>query len=415
MSAQTKFLLETIKSYYNNPMFSDIVLVFNEEKYYLSMQIIKEYASLLFKEFEALPAPSAPTVSLDLPPEQILANLTSLVSKAYQKKTLTMANPAISKETLNAVFEFMYGMTLEITSLNSSAIYMVCIKFGVKELIEKCEKEYQSHITLETLFDVYQKAISEKSPFFSLLKNYLSENLRYLPQDKLLAFTNGLSEEDITNIVKSDKSNCEEDLIYEIADSWCRSTDSANKHVLMSHIKLELLSSKLLITNVKNNPNILSNRYVEILEARTLASLKSDSLSRVGHGISSIAIGKLHSTYEGYRLITKEEASTRKFLSLFKQEYEKLNGIYSLDDFLVDLVCCQGYNLIRKNLVSYDYLTGRNDSQPSIAKKHVVFRELRIESLTNLKQLIPDIQVSDRKADHPRDTTGIFVSNDVKF
>lgn len=181
MSAQTKFLLETIKSYYNNPMFSDIVLIFNEDKYYLSAQIVKEYAPLLFAEFEALPTPSAPTVFPDSSPEQVLANFTSLVSKAYQKKTLTMADPAISKETLNAVFEFMYGKTLEIASSNVSALYTVGLKFGLKEFTEKCEKAYLCNVSLDTFFVEYQKAQSEKSQLLPILKNYLIENLKYLP------------------------------------------------------------------------------------------------------------------------------------------------------------------------------------------------------------------------------------------
>jgi len=142
---------------------------------------------------------------------------------------LTMADPAISKETLNAVFESMYGKTLEITSSNVSALYTVGLKFGVKELMEKCEKTYLCNVPLDTFFVEYQKAQSEKSPLHPILKKYLIENLKSLPLDQLLAVTNKMTEEDLIAIVSSDTVKCEEDLMYEIADSWCKSNDSGNK------------------------------------------------------------------------------------------------------------------------------------------------------------------------------------------
>jgi len=184
------------------------------------------------------------------------------------------------------------------------------------------------------------------------------------------------------------------------------------KKVVMSHIKLELLSSDLLVTKVKNNPNINTNQYMQILETRTLASIRSYGTSRNSPSFSSLAIGLINGKYDGYRLITKEEANTNAFLLLFKQEYNKFGGIYSLDDFTVDLVCCKGYNFCGRGCCS-DYLTGRNGSRLGIAIKHTIFRELRTLSAVDMKVI--DIEVGNHEVINARDNTGIFVAEKLKF
>jgi len=402
-------------------MFSDVVLVFNEEKYFLASVLVKEYAPYLFAEFEHRSAPTIPSIlSSDLTPEQVISNLTSLVSKAYNKKTINMTAPSISRETLNAVLGSMYGQTLEITSLNILEVYEISKQFGIKHLMEECKKVYHNSITLDNLFDFYQRALSEKSPLLEITQNYLIANMISLPRDQLLAFVEKLSEDDIIDILTSNDLNCNEDLVYEMADRWCKQSnlDASHKQEVMSYVKLDLLSSKLLVNEVKRNPYVTGNRYVQILEARALASDKTNNLLRRSTSISLIAIGKLHSTYDNYRLITKEEVNTTAFRTLFKQEYDKLNGIYSLDDFAVDLVCCQDHNLCIGDIGTCDYLRGnRNGYDVPSAKKQTIFQELRSidVSVENMKHHTQNINVTGQSATNPRDTTGIFVSTKVKL
>src|SRR5579872_3873486 len=183
MSDSDKFLLETIKSFYNDSTHSDVVLDVNGDKYYLLLPLIKKYAPLLHKEIEETPV-NPPVTSPEL--SEVLSNITTLFSKLQNKKSVTLPNISVTKEVISVVFETMYGKPLEI-STNLASVYVLSTRFGMDHLTTQCvEKFRKDSVNLDTLLEDYKKVVTSGSPLVKLWAQVLQENLWYFPEDKLM-------------------------------------------------------------------------------------------------------------------------------------------------------------------------------------------------------------------------------------
>jgi hypothetical protein len=183
----TEPLLSIVQTFFNDPNCSDIILNFNDEKYYLMSKLIKHYAPGLYTEIEKLPVMAAPSITPDLSPDQLVASLTTFLSKTSQKKTITMTDPHISKETLMSVLESMYGKFLGVSSLNLNEIYLVATHFDMKELIKKCMDCFNKFLdNPSTFLDSYHKAINESSAFFQMYHHVFMERLFSFPKERYL-------------------------------------------------------------------------------------------------------------------------------------------------------------------------------------------------------------------------------------
>jgi hypothetical protein len=129
------------------------------------------------------------------------------------------------------------------------------------------------------------------------------ENLALLPKPKLTEFIRGLSYEAITKLVLEGNLACSALLIHEIVSEW-------------------------------HNIYEFDNSEEEI--EKLLLRLKLDVIDPV-----IFALGELNTSYKGYRLVTEDEVRTLKFKDLFYDEYLRLNGIRSLDCFVLDFVHCK--------------------------------------------------------------------------
>jgi len=145
-------------------------------------------------------------------------------------------------------------------------------------------------------------------------------------------------------------------LLYEVAENYCEkvSISEDDKVHIMSHINLDEISGELLVTKIKNNPYIAKDAYLTFVENYVrkhkvvTLPLKTSELNPQGIHSDSFGIGKRsdcfgigkHSKkYEGYRLITSEECISPTFVGRFVEQYQRNNGLLSLDDFFGDVLC----------------------------------------------------------------------------
>jgi hypothetical protein len=324
------------KSLYNNPNHADLVLVFNDVKYHLLSVVVQEYAPLLYAEFEKVQPPAVATTT-DPTIDQMMASLTNLISRIPNRKTLTISDPTISKELVNAILESMYGKPMEITIAVLTSVYILSSRFGMEYLKKNCLEVFQKSINMQTLVEDYQRAVTEKSPFESIYKSLLTSNLSKIPKDKLLSFTKQMSKMDIVELLTSPSLNVIEDLVWEIIE--CRS----DKADLISLVQLDKLSTQTLL---KVKQHVTSETYATALEKHfTCFGHSMYSTPRLG---STFAIGKINGKYPNYHLMTKEEfcANTSSITEHFKNTYTNQKGVYCLEDLPESVVCCQGYPLM---------------------------------------------------------------------
>jgi len=396
-------LLDTFRSLYNKPQFADVILTLNDSKYYLMSPVLEQYAPSLYLELESQ-ATIPQTTPLDLTPEQLIASLNTLLNK----KTLTISEPKITKEIADGVIESIYGKPMDITSSHLLGIYILSTRFGMKDLSTQCIDTFKKNIKLETLLADCQKALDENSSMKALLFSTVIDNLDIFPKEKLLDFTNKLCKTDILQLTSSDQLSCSEDLVYEIADSWFKIHLDPT---IYSHIKLDCLSPHILVSHVKRNPQIDHSTYLKVLEENYIksASYKRGGIARKNK--YRFAIGAYRASYDGYHLITKKEVETSKFRELFKSEYTRLKGIRSLvNDYAVQLVCCQDYNLGATRVTCKNYLKGSH-------RKAYTNQFFQLETSCNLPETffveLDTIYVTNDNANTVDDNTGLFVSNDV--
>lgn len=429
--ATTSALLEIVGKLYNHPTYSDATLNFNDEKYNLMLIVVEKFASRLFKEFEAdsvtsavappaEPAPSESAPSFDPTTDQVASSLSLLISRLHPtKKVTTFADPRISKETVNSVLESLYGKNLDITLSNIGEVYVLSSKFGIENLVTKCMTVFEDNTKIETFLDSYAQALSEDSLTIRLHFNVLLEKLEMLPRDKLLEFIPRLKFESMLEIVKTDKLMCNEDLVYEMTDSWCRvhsnKDNNANAIDLMSHIRWNAVSIDLLLGKIRDNLNIDRKTYVQALESR-VKLLSADSSHSRPRSANAFAIGKIGGTYNGYRLITKTEVESIQFSKLLCKRYFGKNGISCLDNFNSDVVCCETAPLaVFHNDSSNKWIRLFGSSvkiteYPCLSCSSLMKEPITPEILNTIHISTDSIRPS--WSEH---NTGLFVSNDIKL
>jgi hypothetical protein len=325
---------------YNNQSYSDVILEVGANKFYLHLPVIKQHASALFEEFEKISNASLISTSQDVQLDQMLINLTTMITKP--KKTLKITDLTVTKETLDVVLKSMYTSPPEVTTTNYLEVYKISTRFGMKELSEKCIDLIRKSLKVETLLEDYKNAFLVFSPLTQIYLTMLKSHLSAFSKDKLLEFIPTLMYETILEIVTDNELNCTEDLVYEIVDAWYQHNKNLDEaKILTSKIKLELLSSDILVTKVKENPLIDSEIYLKILESRECRRKMESSERKMKY---VFALGKIYGKYQSYRLVVQSDF-TDKFRIQFKEQYDKHSGIYCLDSFSADLVCCLGHRL----------------------------------------------------------------------
>ena len=403
-------LLQTIKQFYNHPVLSDVILTLNGEKYHLISNLIAQYAPLLHMELEIQNTNgSKPTIDLTTDPEKLLMNLSAALTRT-NKKIVNLTIPGVSKETVGMVLETLYGKSFEITLANFQEVHLLSTKFGMGSHSKKCTGVLKTTITPDTIVESYERALSEKSHLEPILKNKFYEILPIIPRDKLMDFISRWSYEAITELVSKSDLDCTEDLVYDIVDRWCQAHENTNEHLtLTSLVKLELLSNEILVTKVKTNDYVYFDTYLKVIESNLLTP-KVTSGRRRSKAI--FALGKLRESYDGYRLITKTEVETAKFVQMFTNEYRKLDGIMCLDSFAVDLVCCSTHNLQVGAIPFNNILQGGCQ----ICREGESFGLLtRYIKASDISSKIDTITIDCHEAKTPQDNAGIFVLNQMVF
>lgn len=413
-------LLSIVQTFFNDPNCSDIILNFNDEKYYLMSKLIKHYAPGLHTEIELLPVPATPTITPDLSPDQLLASLTTFLSKNSQKKTINITDPHISKDTLTSVLESMYGKSLEVSSLNLNETYLLATKFDMKELVKKCMDDLNKALSNPiTFLDSYHKAIEESSPFIQMYQDAFMEKIAIFPKEKIFVVTNKLDYDTIVEFIKSDKLICNEDLIYDIVENW-RLThsdiDDTQSRNLYDLVKLELLTVNFLMTKVKGNSFISSERHAYAVGTSAMNFIEckqnhKSRNSRVPISVSVFGVGKLHEAYKGYRLVTKQDIANNKFKQLLQSDYEKINGFYCLDNFLADVICCAPYEPFAISSGGWVRYRSKN-----LEKGNILQAQTSHDNEAWFKAKIDTMCVSDNNG-HDRDPrdAGLFVANYITF
>jgi hypothetical protein len=439
-------LLKTIKSSFNNSSRSDVIVTINGDKFHVSAPLLEVQAPTLFAELTVL---TAPTLSSEatVTEQQMATHLSSLITQTMGKRVVTIVDPELKRDVVLALLEYMYDKPVDVTLANASDIYVAATRFGMKEFVQKVKSLLHCSLTMtsahdiyvtatklgmneiaqkaeklikdsvmetptETFLEAYAKAMETKNPLTEKdWKSALVAKLAILPQEEVLKFTSKMSCTDLVELINSPDLKCEEDLIYEIGEKWCRTKEESvgprTKQCLMSYIKLELLSGTVLVTKAKVNPDVSQEAYTQAWEKVVMSV--TDARPRRRNGLI-FALGKITGTYGGYRLVTKDEVKTVNFLNWFAEYYEKYNGIFCLDTFLPNIVCCADHVMC--------LLRDTKDSWLKTAPvTKDTFTKLRTDSHTpdDIKQKIMSIYVSANTRTGVSDDAGLFVLIGTKF
>lgn len=169
-ASHDELLLQTIKNSFNNPVVSDLVLVFNGEKYYLLASLVKQIAPLLYEEVEKQQITSSTPENTD---NDIVSSLTNLIVKLNKKQTAIIADSNIPNPILCDVLESIYGKVITLDDNNVSTIYALSERFGMNNLLNQCVLFLDKNFKLESLLTDLTKATTSQSP----LTNYYNEKL----------------------------------------------------------------------------------------------------------------------------------------------------------------------------------------------------------------------------------------------
>lgn len=364
---EAEFHKHIVKSIFNSSACSDMLLKFNAKSYFLLSHIVKVKAPKLFSMCESLqnsdnPAgfeQATPTPDADEAIKDVIKSLTrSLLNKTVHEIT----DSSIKDEILVISLEFMYGKPLDgvVTLDNCDDFYLIADKFGMDDL-KQYTKNLLSRASSKQLAEIYSKMTDKLHPMFDMChEQYMRKTIQIMDQSAITFLTRDMSYDMIIKLLSSDALVCSEDFVFELADGWCNAhIVDINCKQVMSHVKLENLSTDLLFSKVRSHPHIEPKLYVEVLEKKVGKSTMS--VFR-GH---YFGIGIVDVKYPGYRLTTQSDF-TPSFLVKFKTEYLNHNGIISLDDTKSDIVVsqqgellCDGYYLrtVTKNIKKNEILT----------------------------------------------------------
>ena len=269
-SENKDFLSESL---YNNPHFSDVVLVFNNEKYHLLSIVLAKYAPLLWTEFEnvtitakdmesspSLSSSSSSSSSNSPSADQLLASLTALLGQKYQKKTVIITDSLVSNQVVKLVLKSLYGEPFEITQENLADTLIISGRFGIEQLSQECVNIYHKTMNYTTLPRDYQKIVKDNSPLESLFKEFLFKGITQVPYDDLVKFIKGCERELIIELLTYSELHCTEDFV------WNLIKDRSDLLDLIPYITLENLSIDILTKEVKRF--VAQEDYVYALEKR---------------------------------------------------------------------------------------------------------------------------------------------------
>ena len=405
-----------VLSLFNKHNCSDMLLVFNSTQFFLISDIIKARAPRLFSEIEAgtiHPSQSLSVSTSDMPENktsenETIENLSNYLLQTFcNKKKITIDDPTISVTTVTAVLEYVYGKTLDdaFIKANIIEIYAVGDRFGIDDIKEKIHTIIRSTPN-DQFIELCQvmKCYSTIAKVFeaSIVTRKFDSN-----DSKILELFSRIDFDSIMKIVTDEHSMYTEEEIFNLAHAWCQNhPDQTNQcEQVMAGVKLEDLSPKTIIEKVKTNPYIKQERYFEFLE-KMLHRIPHISLMR---SVSVIAVGKFGTVYPGYRMTTRSDIDSAEFISLFRQLYNKLNGIYSLDYFDSNIVSCADCELDdSKNY--YIRTDQRNLKKGDIAQFSTI--RLRPEEF-KINLSIRSIDKNGLRTDEK--LTGLFVRDTISF
>jgi len=367
----TSNLLSTVQTLYNDPELSDIKIIINNEAHFLMTKFIKTAAPKLYKtvDLAVLHAAmtQAPRQVTELSPDEAINQLVSVLSQKTQKKyiTVTFTLTTVSRDTVVAVLESLYGKTIQLSLENLDEIHQLATIFGMKDLIAQCTQFLQEQIAVfkktaiaDAFVNAWKKTMENKSPLHLLYHNAIVENLLQQPKERILELTGNFEFDTLKEYLKSETLTCGEDLVYEIVKNWTASHTVTENQIrdLFSMVKLELLSVDYLMTKVKLNVDgIPYETYVKALEgsakrlfgdtqqSNSSRSEKKSPMPKLDHTKLPVmfGLGKHNALYPGFHQVTKEEVDTQAFKHLFKGQHFRHNGLHVFDDFNADIICCQ--------------------------------------------------------------------------
>lgn len=313
---------------FNQEQYSDVHFLVNDKEFFLMSHFIKDVP------FFASALNELPKV------QKISANAD--VSLCLVGKRIIKLVDEVNIDILTQILKSLYGDEMKITNDNVNEMYKISVLLGMTSLTNQCIKLLENSINLQTLLSDYQKAIEEKSELIPIYEKSFKNNIYFLPKNDVIKFFEILSPNDVYSILQSDDLAYDEQLVYEIASNYCFKLSDTK---VMSFVRLCALSNEFLVTQIKNNPLISKDKYLEELENRVHPT-KTSALRNMS---SAIKFGIFGKKYDGYRSLTKQEFCTDTFKDLFIKQYNN-HGIIGLDDYEGDILFVENYEIKHNKL-----------------------------------------------------------------
>jgi len=212
---------------------------------------------------------------------------------------------------LCAIKKYMYTGLLEIPRDNLIAFNDVVVKLKLESLM----RDIADNITFEStdeLFDAFRRAVESDNTYMEQTAfNEFVRTFSKIPLEKVLSFVSVLSTDQMEFLFKRESSHgtSESELrLVSTLDKWRCDKGASLSKMLLSHIKLELISASVLITQVRPLGLLTDDAYITLLEKIGLESCK-EKPSAEEIFICNVA----DPVPSGYRIVTKEEFNTDEF------------------------------------------------------------------------------------------------------
>lgn len=340
------------KELFNNPKYSNIVLIVNDVKYYLMSHLVERHAPLLAAKFAAETIPEtvpAASTNSESDPDSMIASLSNLLGKMVNKDTVKITDPTISNQTVTTVLESFYGKP--IGEVESGIVEFVTLAnlFGMEDLHKLCYSKFKFGITSENFFEKYQTECggpSIASPWKHTFLTFFAEKMTLFPREKMTVFFNNLPYDDLMEILSMDVIWIREELLYELVCNWITHTSCASGLAIniIAKIRLEHMSAEFLINKIKHDNRIDYQRYVTAIET-LLQSKECTFHNRKSRTVMNFCLGNRNVKYPDYRLVTAKDLKNQHIIDLLASELKRIGGIISLDNFTGDAIGCEGGTL----------------------------------------------------------------------
>jgi len=172
------------------------------------------------------------------------------------------------------LLESMYDKPVEITSTNAYDVYVAATRFGMKTFSQKAEEIVCSTVktvSTATFLEAYAKAMETKNPLTEKVWTAaLASKTGHFSIETILEFTGKMSFDEIVAFIELEGLTCHEDTLYEITTNWIQSKSTSifqeQAYTLMSSVKLDLLSSSVLLTKARNYQYVSLKDFHQTLE-----------------------------------------------------------------------------------------------------------------------------------------------------